>query len=48
MRKDETRRKSPDRRKSPTTAWMLGGALPEDRRKNAERRAKKPPRPPQA
>jgi hypothetical protein len=40
MRKPSVRRKTPDRRKSSSTAWVLGGALPEDRRVGPERRTR--------
>ncbi len=38
MTKDDTRRKTRERRKNNTTAWVLGGSLVKDRRRGKDRR----------
>jgi hypothetical protein len=38
MRKPTQRRKPPDRRKTSSTAWVLGAALPGERRVGPDRR----------
>jgi len=38
MRKNDTRRKTRERRKNDATAWVLGGSLVKDRRRGKDRR----------
>ena len=41
MPKNDTRRKTRERRKNDATAWVLGGALVKDRRRGKDRRGSK-------
>jgi len=38
MTKNDTRRKTRDRRKNDAAAWVLGGSLVKDRRRGKDRR----------